>query len=335
MSTSRTLVLTSDDGNRIRAAARALLAFGLVLLLTLALGPLASAQEVTVQVADSPTLGKILTDGNGMTLYLFTKDTANVTNCYDQCAVNWPPLLVGEGEEPAAGPGLTGKLGTIDRTDGSRQVTYNGIPLYLWIKDTKAGDVTGQGVGDVWFVVHPDISSMTVASPVVQVSAHPSLGNILTNQGMTLYLFTKDTMNVTNCYDQCAVNWPPLLTNGGEPVAGTGLTGKLGVTDRTDGTKQVTYNGIPLYFWIKDLVPGDATGEGVGGVWYVLGPDTDAFPASASAPAAAATPASATTPSTLPVTGGSPLPWPAILAMAAGAVLLLGGLGLNAIRRTR
>jgi predicted lipoprotein with Yx(FWY)xxD motif len=80
-------------------------------------------------------------------------------------------------------------------------------------------------------------------------------------------------MDKSNCYDQCAINWPPLLVAQGEtPTAGDGVTGKLDVIDRTDGTKQVAYNGMPLYYWFKDVVPGDATGQNVGSVWFVQAP---------------------------------------------------------------
>jgi predicted lipoprotein with Yx(FWY)xxD motif len=313
-----------------------LIALSLGLFLLLALTPLASAQGVTVQVTEHPELGKILTDGQGMTLYLYTRDGENVSNCYDQCAVNWPPLLVEEGQEPVAGPGLTGELGTTERTDGGRQVTYNGMPLYYWIQDSNPGDATGQDVGDVWYVVHPDISTMTVDSPVVTATEHPSLGTILTNQGMTLYLYTPDEENVSNCYDQCAVNWPPLLVGAGAPVAGTGVTGELSVIDRTDGGRQVAYNGIPLYFWIRDVRPGDATGQGVGDVWFVLSSETTAAaltgPAAQAQPEAQATPE---TPAALPTTGGALPSWTMLWLVIGGAALLAMGLGLTLVLRAR
>jgi predicted lipoprotein with Yx(FWY)xxD motif len=89
---------------------------------------------------------------------------------------------------------------------------------------------------------------------------------------MTLYLFTKDTPNTSNCYGGCASYWPPLLTNGA-PVAGTGVTASmLGTTKRTDGTVQVTYNGWPLYYYASDKAAGDVTGENVQGVWFVITP---------------------------------------------------------------
>ncbi len=106
-------------------------------------------------VAHDAKLGDYLVATNGMTLYLYTKDTADVTNCYDQCAVNWPPYLHTTTEPLAAGDGVIGTLSTIIRKDGSVQITYNGIPLYFWKNDTKAGDTSGQNVGGVWFVVKP------------------------------------------------------------------------------------------------------------------------------------------------------------------------------------
>jgi predicted lipoprotein with Yx(FWY)xxD motif len=238
-----------------------------------------AAAGTTVTVASSATLGSFLVDEKGMTLYLFTKDTPNTSTCYDQCATNWPPLLTTGA--PVAGQGADdSKLGTTKRTDGSMQVTYNGWPLYYFAKDTKAGDTTGQEVGDVWYVVSPDgekvetPSSSAAGGTMVKVASSAALGSFLVDEkGMTLYLFTKDTPNNSTCYDQCATNWPPLLTTGA-PIAGQGVDdSKLGTTKRTDGSMQVTYNGWPLYYFAKDTKAGDTTGQKVGGVWFVVSPD--------------------------------------------------------------
>jgi len=114
----------------------------------------APAMGTTVQVGKNDALGSFLVDDKGMTLYLFTKDSPNTTTCYDQCATNWPPLLTTGA--PVAGEGVdASKFGTITRTDGTVQVTYNGWPLYFYAKDAAPGDVVGQNVGDVWFVVSP------------------------------------------------------------------------------------------------------------------------------------------------------------------------------------
>ena len=88
---------------------------------------------------------EILTDSKGMTLYIWDKDAVGVSNCYDQCAVNWPPLLVPASTE------VSGDWTLVDRKDSDKKiVAYTGWPLYLWIKDTKPGDTTGDGVGGTW-----------------------------------------------------------------------------------------------------------------------------------------------------------------------------------------
>jgi predicted lipoprotein with Yx(FWY)xxD motif len=85
-------------------------------------------------------------------------------------------------------------------------------------------------------------------------------------------MFTKDEPSVSNCYDQCAAAWPPLLTTNATPTGPDSISAGLGTTTRTDGSLQVTYNGMPLYYWISDQKPGDTTGQNVGGVWFVVNP---------------------------------------------------------------
>jgi len=115
----------------------------------------------------------------------------------------------------------------------------------------------------------------TGASATVGV-ANSSLGSILVNSaGRTLYLFKADSGTKSACTGACATAWPPLLATG-TSTAGTGLTAsKLGTTTRSDGTQQVTYNGHPVYLFIKDKKPGQTTGQGVtafGAAWYALTP---------------------------------------------------------------
>lgn len=112
-----------------------------------------AAAEATLLVASSE-LGDILTDAEGMTLYMFMPDENGEPTCYDDCAATWPALEA-EGD-PTAGDGVDRSLlGTVERTDGATQVTYNDMPLYYFAQDEAAGDTNGQGVGDVWWVVAP------------------------------------------------------------------------------------------------------------------------------------------------------------------------------------
>jgi predicted lipoprotein with Yx(FWY)xxD motif len=228
-----------------------------------------------------------------MTLYLFTNDTPNTSSCYDKCATFWPPLLTNGNAVGGTGVDAS-KFGTTTRKDGSTQVTYNSWPLYYFAKDKQAGDVTGQGVTNNWYVVSPTgdaIKSAAQASAtqapaaaapsgpaMVNVGKDAKLGSILVDgKGMTLYLFTNDTPNTSSCYDKCATFWPPLLTSG-NAVGGTGVdASKFGTTTRKDGSTQVTYNSWPLYYFAKDKQPGDVTGQGVTNNWYVVSPAGDAM----------------------------------------------------------
>ena len=243
----------------------------------------AAPASFTVMVKSDAKLGDYLVDSKGMTLYLFTQDTPGVSNCSGGCLKAWP-ALVAQGDLTAA-PGIAGKLDVITRADdGSKQVTYNGYPLYYWKKDVNPGDTTGQGVGGVWFVVPPTATTTlptaaptmapAAAAATVMISHDAKLGDFLVDgKGMTLYIFTKDTAGVSNCAGGCLKAWPPLVATGDlVPTGGPGVTGKLGFITRADGTKQVTYNGMPLYYWASDMKPGDMTGQGVGGVWYLMSP---------------------------------------------------------------
>jgi len=114
----------------------------------------ASGGAATVMLGQNATLGSFLVDSKGMTLYLFTNDTAGKSNCNGGCLSNWPPLLTNGA--PVAGDGVTASmLGTITRSDGTTQVTYNGWPLYYFIGDKAAGDTKGENVANSWYVMTP------------------------------------------------------------------------------------------------------------------------------------------------------------------------------------
>jgi predicted lipoprotein with Yx(FWY)xxD motif len=119
-----------------------------MMITALALSGAAALADTGIKTGDS-AMGPVLTDAKGMTLYTFDKDEGGASACYDKCAVNWPPLLAPAGAE------ADDDFGTIERTDGTMQWTYYGKPLYLWIKDSAPGDVTGDGVNDVWHVAKP------------------------------------------------------------------------------------------------------------------------------------------------------------------------------------
>ncbi|MBL8133804.1 MAG: hypothetical protein JNL42_18225 [Anaerolineae bacterium] len=241
---------------------------GIILLCLLLIAAPAMAQDAPpiVSVGSSAAHGSILVGPDGFTLYMFAPDGLDNSACYERCAEVWPPLLVRNADALVAGEGVPGELGVIERTTGTLQVTYNGMPLYFWYLDYAPGDTKGHGVGNVWWVVPP---------ATVYIEQDDALGSILVGPtGRTLYLFTNDADGVSACYDQCATAWPPLLVESADAVvAGVNLPGALGTTERTDGTLQVTYNNMPLYFWKDDAARGDTLGEGRNDVWYTIAPE--------------------------------------------------------------
>jgi predicted lipoprotein with Yx(FWY)xxD motif len=120
-------------------------------------GGAASDGAAKLATDDVANLGKIVVDGNGRTVYVFDKDTADPSksNCDGDCAAKWPPVMAGSGTPELDGVDAS-LVGTVTRSDGSKQLTLAGWPLYLFASDTKAGEAKGQAVGGVWWVVGPD-----------------------------------------------------------------------------------------------------------------------------------------------------------------------------------
>jgi predicted lipoprotein with Yx(FWY)xxD motif len=235
-----------------------------------------SAAAASIALAKT-SLGTVLVDGKGLTLYEFAPDGAGTSACSGDCADNWPPLA-GAGA-PTVGTGLTaGDFTSITRDDGSSQVAFKGHPLYYFKGDTAAGDTKGQGLGGKWYVVGADGSMIgaNAASPSASAAAGTTvnlttnaLGKIITDaSGKTLYLFTPDSGNKSVCNGDCAASWPPLF---GAATPGAGLDAEdFGTITRDDGKTQATFYGHPLYYFAGDAAAGDTKGQGLGGKWYVL-----------------------------------------------------------------
>ena len=117
--------------------------------------PAAATGAAAIQAAKVPGVGTVLTNSDGMTLYLFEADTGTTSTCSGDCATNWPPVTT-SGNATATMGATSSMLGTTTRDDGSTQVTYNGHPLYTFVGDTSSGQATGQGInafGGLWYAV--------------------------------------------------------------------------------------------------------------------------------------------------------------------------------------
>ena len=221
-----------------------------------------SAQNVTVK--SGPNGVNYLADDNGMTLYYYTLDTNGQSACYGGCAQAWPIFYAASLSVP---DGLSADdFGTITRSDGTKQTTYRGWPLYYWFQDKAAGDMKGEGVHKVWYVLQ-------VPAYTVMIGTNKAVGNYLVDgSGNALYWFTKDKANMSACSGGCLKAWPAFTAD--SIVVPSALNASdFGTITRDDGTMQVTYKSYPLYYWAKDKARGDITGQNVGKVWFVIDPD--------------------------------------------------------------
>jgi predicted lipoprotein with Yx(FWY)xxD motif len=199
-----------------------------------------------------------------MTLYYYSPDTNGQSACYGGCEKAWPVFNMASMSVP--NPLMSSDFGTTTRTDGTKQTTYKGWPLYYWFKDKVAGDMTGEGVAKEWYV-------LTVPAYTVMIGTTKDLGNFLVDgSGNTLYMFTKDTANMSACSGDCLKAWPA-FTAASFVVPSALKASDFGTITRTDGAMQSTYKGYPLYYWVKDKMHGDVTGQNVGKVWFVIDPE--------------------------------------------------------------
>ncbi|AZK96941.1 MULTISPECIES: SCO0930 family lipoprotein [Streptomyces] len=247
----------------------------------------------------SGPLGPVVTDSAGFTLYRFDSDTASPPKsvCEGDCAKAWPPVLAADAR---AADGMNAALlGKVTRADGTQQLTLKGWPLYRFAKDTAPRQTNGQGVGGTWFAAAPDGSKAKAgaaagsgtgsdtstgtgdaagALPPLSVRKDAKLGPIVRDgKGRTLYRFTKDTdwPMKSNCTGPCLDTWRPAKMLDKAAVAqATGIDPKLIIEyKRPDGTRQLTVDCWPLYWFTGDKAPGETKGQGVGGTWFAVRAD--------------------------------------------------------------
>jgi len=119
---------------------------------------------VGIQITTLEPLGAFLVTEQGFTLYTLQDDDIGISTCLDDCARLWPPLL--RGDDLMIGRGIDISLvGTLERSDGAAQLTYNGWPLYTHVEDQQPGDVTGQGAGRVWAIISPSGERLETGNP--------------------------------------------------------------------------------------------------------------------------------------------------------------------------
>lgn len=124
-----------------------------------------------------------------------------------------------------------------------------------------------------------ETSAPATSAPASMAAAALSVGQskagqiVVADQGLSVYFFTKNTKDSGNsaCTGACLTSWPPVTSTTATPTV-NGVTGKIGTIPTADGKMQLTINGMPIYYYSKDQTAGDITGQGVGGVWYLVSP---------------------------------------------------------------
>lgn len=235
------------------------------------------ADAPSLKLATSAKVGSYLVDGSGRSLYHFGEDLpasaskVAESSCSGVCAATWPSFHVAN----ALVQGISaGDVGEITRSDGSKQTTYQGWPLYYYAGDARAGDLNGEGVDSIWFVLHDQAYSIDLLS-TARPEPEPYLAD---GSGRSLYLFSHDTVGtatadpVSACTTpQCLNNFPIFVTD--QAVVPSALVATdFTVFTRPDGQKQSAYKGHPLYFFSGDAAPGDTKGRGFNGAWNTLDP---------------------------------------------------------------
>ncbi|MBS0027292.1 COG4315 family predicted lipoprotein [Chitinophaga sp. 22321] len=258
------------------------------------------APKPVVQISASATLGNHITDVDGNSLYYFSNDFNGANNCGGGCAAVWPIYYAGDNLAQAAlGTGLDIKdFGTIT-TDGKKQTTYKGWPLYYFAPNVNgtnvreaAGETKGEAVNNVWFVAKTDYSIQLINAQLVGADGKNYLSNhtegtgktlyFTDAKGLTLYAFAKDSFNINKFtkpdFSNNAV-WPIYETD--QIVVPSTLDKTLFGSITVAGKKQLTYKGWPLYYFGQDAgVRGSNKGVSfpAPGVWPVVTKDAAAAP---------------------------------------------------------
>lgn len=242
-----------------------------------------------VVLTNNTTFGNIITDNQGRTLYFFFNDAATGSNCTGDCLVAWPAFYE---DNLNIGAGLTASdFGTITRTDGKKQSTFKGWPLYYYQADTKAGQVNGDKVGNLWAVAKADYTVMVANAQLVghdgvnyneQGVAGIGASAYLTDlTGRTLYDYAPDVAN-TNTFTKSDFSndafWPldQVTAVGSIPSV---LSKDQFTTINVFGRTQLVYKGRPLYYFGQDNSVKGAT-KGVSfpnpgdGIWKIVNNNT-------------------------------------------------------------
>jgi predicted lipoprotein with Yx(FWY)xxD motif len=231
----------------------------------------AAASDATVDPnavvhTEETALGTIVVDQEGFTLYAFFNDTDGESTCTGDCLANWPAAVV-EGGDLNVGDLDPALFSTVENPEAGTMLKMGDWPLYRFAGDAAPGDLNGQGVGEVWYVVGPTGVPASLVN-TRETSAGPI---IVDSTGMTLYAFLNDTDGESTCTGDCLANWPAAVI--GEHDVSILDPALWSTVENPEAGAMLKVGDWPLYTFAGDEAPGDVNGQGVGDVWYAVAPD--------------------------------------------------------------
>ncbi|WP_439556377.1 COG4315 family predicted lipoprotein [Dyadobacter sp.] len=247
-----------------------------------------------IMLKENGSLGKVLTDKNGKTLYFFTKDAGNTSVCTGPCLAAWPVFSVANPASLKLDAGLKASdFANITRTDGATQTTYKGWPLYYFANDAAPGEVKGEGVNNAWYVAKAKYTVMLSNAQLVgndgkSYKADYTEGTgetqfLVDSLGRTLYAFARDSSMNNNWTTNDATHdatWPIYEVASIDDIPSALDKTQFG-TITVFGKKQLTYKGWPLYYFGADAMTKGMT-KGVSvprpGVWPIVNKESPVAP---------------------------------------------------------
>ncbi|WP_031528530.1 hypothetical protein [Dyadobacter crusticola] len=282
---------------KIFSITRMLFILGALLAVTVSCSDDDSETPVTpndIMLKETSSLGKVLTDKNGKTLYFFTKDAGNTSVCTGPCLAAWPVFSVANPASLKLDAGLKASdFANITRTDGATQTTYKGWPLYYFANDAAPGEVKGEGVNNAWYVAKTKYTVMLSNAQLVgndgkSYKADYTEGTaetqfLVDSLGRTLYAFARDSSmnnNFTNNDPTHDATWPIYEVSSIDEIPSALDKTQFG-TITVFGKKQLTYKGWPLYYFGADAMTKGMT-KGVSvprpGVWPIVNKESPNAP---------------------------------------------------------
>jgi len=184
------------------------------------------------------SLGSIITDDRGMSLYTFDTDVTGISKCNGKCAVTWPPLITSGSGLDSIPVALISDISNIQRDDGTTQIAYKGMPLYYYIGDSNPGDMKGDGIGGIWHIamINTNQPTTTAKASTQPTTTQPAATQLTTTTGVTPTTFIGTPRTVNVLINVFGYDPSPLTVTVGDTVVWKSMQTQMTVTSPDNGS---------------------------------------------------------------------------------------------------